>query len=468
MNPEWLIITADDLRYEREQLRDEGKDLGSIREDFEEVIEALDSAGPTVEKVEDRVDVVDSAIDASALREQRGRAQALMDAGQELPVRDGYAYEEPSDLAGITSARPAAEPAAFDPAGEPVSEHIHGAWLGRCAGCLLGKPVEGWTTEKMHAILKAENNFPLSRYVSSDVPDTILDEWSVDPEGVFRSAIDRVDHMPEDDDTNYTVAGLDLVGRHGDGFGAEDVARYWMRNVPLLRTHTAERVAYRNFANLVGPPESARHRNPYREWIGALIRADPYGYVKVGRPAEAAELAWRDARVSHVKNGIYGAMWVAAMLAVAPGADSLEEVIRAGLAQVPERSRLRDAVTDVLDWQAAGIGYEAAFDRLHDRWDETHYHHWCHTISNAQIIAIGLLWGGGELGPSICRTVQAGFDTDSSGATVGSIVGMYRGVNDLADEWVAPLADRIETGIDGYAEVPISELAAETTDLAVP
>jgi ADP-ribosylglycohydrolase len=465
MDPEWLILTANDLRYEREQLRDEGKDVEPLVEEFEAVIDLLDVPELRIEKVEDRVDVVDSAVDADALHEHRERANELLDEARELPECDGHRFHEPSDLDGIEAARPEREPSTFDLGGERLSDHLEGAWLGRCAGCLLGKPVEGWTTEKMRAVLEAGDNFPPSRYPRSDIPQPVLEEWDVDPDGVFRSTIDRVDHMPEDDDTNYTVGGMDLLKTHGTAFTSEDVARYWMRNIPLLRTHTAERVAYRNFANLIGPPESARHRNPYREWIGALIRADPYGYAAVGDPELAAELAWRDARVSHIKNGVYGSMWVAAMLAVAPDAEGLPELLRRGLAQIPEESRLAEAVTDVIGWRNEGIDYEEAFDRLHGRWDETHYHHWCHTISNAQSISIGLLWGDGDLGRSISRTVQLGFDTDSAGATVGSLVGMYRGADTLSGEWVEPLNDTIDTGIDGYQQVAISELAAETAEL---
>jgi ADP-ribosylglycohydrolase len=468
MRPEWLLVTADDLRFEREQLREEGRDVGPLEAEFAELIDALDPEGRGPTPVEDRVDVVDAVAATDAAVENRDRVNALLDDARNLSWREDYPWHEPNELTVIRSSRPLERPRwKTAPTGETLEDHLYGAWLGRCAGCLLGKPVEGWTTEKTWAVLRAQDNFPLERYVEADLPESVAAEHGVDPEGVFRSALGPDDAgMPEDDDTNYTVAGLDLLVTHGLGFDSGDVARNWMRNVPMLRTHTAERVAYRNFATLVEPPESARHRNPYREWIGAMIRADPYGYVAVGDPALAAELAWRDARVSHVKNGIYGAMWVAAMLAAAPAVETPRELLRAGLAEIPERSRLTSAVADVLGWREEGIEYDEALERLHDRWDQTNYHHWCHTISNAEIVCIGLLWGEGELGPSICRTVQAGFDTDSSGATVGSLVGMLVGADALPGEWVDPLEDTIESGIDGYARVAISDLAATTAELA--
>src|SRR5438045_415981 len=142
--------------------------------------------------------------------------------------------------------------------------------------------------------------------------------------------------MPEDDDLNYTVCGLAIVEKYGREFTPENVAEFWLQNLPLLHTCTAERVAYKNFTNNIMPPDSAIHRNPYREWIGAQIRADFWGYINPGDPQAAAEMASRDACVSHVKNGVSGEMWVAAMVAAAFTTDDINEIIEAGLAQIPQ------------------------------------------------------------------------------------------------------------------------------------
>ena len=62
----------------------------------------------------------------------------------ELGAPEGFPYEEPSDLERIRGLRPASPGEIKRPAGEALRDRILGAWLGRIAGCLVGKPVEGW------------------------------------------------------------------------------------------------------------------------------------------------------------------------------------------------------------------------------------------------------------------------------------------------------------------------------------
>jgi ADP-ribosylglycohydrolase len=271
--------------------------------------------------------------------------------------------------------------------------------------------------------------------------------------------------MPQDDDTSYTIIGMEIIRQKSIDFTPADVARIWMMNMPLLSACTAERAAYRNFANQIDPPASALVRNPYREWIGAQIRADFYGYTALGRPELAAELAWRDASISHTANGIYGEMWAAAMLAAAAVESDTQSIVEAGLSEVPAGSRFTEGIRRVLNWRDADIGFEKAVKRLHNQWDEYNQHHWCHTISNAQIVTAALLWSNGDFEKAVTQSVWPGFDTDCNGATVGSIMGMILGAKALPEKWTSVLNDTVQSKVSGYNISSITGLAKEMFEL---
>jgi ADP-ribosylglycohydrolase len=451
-------LTGCDLVTEYAQARDEGRDLR------------------TVEKVFNRLNKADGKGKAvGGERDERwvAEALALIDRVQTLPFRKDYPYVEPSDLPGIRMARPAR------PALKPwrggraeFERRLHGGWLGRICGCLLGKPVEGASRSDIRIWGEATRNWPLKGYFREPTPAQLK---AMEANGFKRKLGARlrpmlagqIRGMVEDDDTNYTVIGFGIVKQWGAAFTPADVATCWMNNVPVLHTFTAERAAYRNFVANVVPPRSASFRNPYREWIGAQIRADYFGYANPGDPERAAEWAWRDASISHVKNGIYGEMWVAAMLAAAYVETDWARIIRAGLAQVPAKCRLREEVEKVLAMRAAGVTYAEAADRIHAQWNEGVGHHWCHTNSNAQIVALGLLYGDNDFEKTIAGAVMPGFDTDCNGATCGSLWGVRNGVDKVPGKWARPMRDTIHTGVDGYHKARIGNLAAEMAEVAM-
>jgi ADP-ribosylglycohydrolase len=399
-------------------------------------------------------------------------AKKLIDKIRSAPVAAGYPYDEPSDLDSIRKARPAnkkrRESFKIDP--EAYYDKAYGAWLGRCAGCLLGQPVEGWRRKRITGLLSDTGNYPVSYYISSDINKKLKTKYEVvDDRQVYGSSkvnwINNIDCMPEDDDTNYTILYLKTLETYGRNFTSDDVAASWLQNVPILHVCTAERVAYRNFVDLVMPPLSGSYYNAYREWIGAQIRADFFGYVNPGATETAAEYAWRDGRISHVKNGIYGEMFAAAMTARAAVSRDMKDIILSGLGEVPEKSRLTEGVKNVLSWREEGIDWEAALDRVHQIYDESNSHHWCHTISNAMICGVSLLWGDGDLEKTIGIAVCAGFDTDCNAATAGSIAGMVNGAKALPEKWIKPLNNKVKSGIDGYNLCEISGLARQTVKL---
>ncbi|MFE0377525.1 ADP-ribosylglycohydrolase family protein [Streptomyces inhibens] len=400
----------------------------------------------------------------------RALAVTLLDELALLPCPS--ANDEPTDLTAIQAGwlrKPSSGRAG--PGGGASAARLEAAWLGRAAGCLLGKPVEKLPLSGVRALARSTGNWPLAAYfteVGLDPAVAARHPWNRRSRAT--SLAENIDGMPEDDDLNYPLLGLLLLERHGHDFTTADVGRLWLDELPAGRTFTAERLAYRNLLDGIEPPHTARHRNPFREWIGAQIRADVFGWTHPGDPAAAAAQAWRDATLSHTANGVYGAMFAAAALAeAAGGATDVHGALRAGLAVIPARSRLARAVRFGIaaahdEPTGTPAGFATVVDRLHTAYG---HHHWVHTVPNAALLAAALTHADGDFTGSICRAVSGGWDTDSNGATAGSLTGLLAGSPDaLPARWTAPLRGRLATSVGGLDGIGFDALAERTAALA--
>ncbi|WP_327157436.1 ADP-ribosylglycohydrolase family protein [Streptomyces tubercidicus] len=379
------------------------------------------------------------------------------------------------DGGGVPTGRPetARSETARPETARPETARLEAAWLGRAAGCLLGKPVEKLPLAGIRALARSTGNWPPAGYFTETGLDpAVTARYPWNRRSRTTSLAENIDGMPEDDDLNYPLLGLLLLERHGPGFTTADVARLWLDELPAGRTFTAERVAYRNLLDGIEPPHTARHRNPFREWIGAQIRADIHGWTHPGDPAAAAAQTWRDATLSHTANGVYAAMFTAAALAAAAGGGTdVHGALRAGLAVIPARSRLARAVRGGIalardEPTGTPDGFAAVVDRLHTAYG---HHHWVHAVPNAALLAAALTHADGDFTGSICRAVSGGWDTDSNGATAGSLAGLLAGSPAaLPARWTAPLRNRLATGVRGLDGIGFDALAERTAALVVP
>ncbi|GAB2739614.1 ADP-ribosylglycohydrolase family protein [Streptomyces bullii] len=392
-----------------------------------------------------------------ASRYLRRLAQDLLDELADLPSR--LADDEPTDLERIRSLCPGwPQPAGRRAGGAAAS--LEAAWLGRAVGCLLGKPVEKLPLDGIRRLARSTGNWPLHTWFTArGVPEDLAARYPWNRRSAATSLAENIDGMPEDDDLNYPLLNLLLLRRHGRDFTTADVARTWLDHLPAGRTFTAERIAYRNLLTGVEPPRTARHRNPFREWIGALIRADVHGWTNPGDPAAAAEQAHRDATLTHTANGVYAAMFAAATIAAAAtGGQDVHACLRTGLAVVPPNSRLARAVRHAVHLARAHDDFDTVVDELHATHGATH--HWVHAVPNTALVAAALTHADGDFTGSICRAVSGGWDTDSNGATAGSIAALLAGhPAALPDHWTAPLKNRLSTSVGDFDGIGFDALA---------
>ena len=413
-----------------------------------------------VQREESGYDVVGLSAEVQAavdnLESAPGEIERLYNELDRTQLRSGWAYEEPSVLEEILALAPGVEMRS-KPSATVLRDRVHAAWLGRCAGCNLGKPVEGgWGRDKLRRYLEMGDAFPLSDYIPA--LDPMPGEFVFHPS--WRDATrGRVRGMARDDDTDYTMLALRILEKYGPEFTSADVGAAWLLALPFDMVYTAERVAYRNLIYGMNAPSTASHHNPYREWIGALIRGDMFGYVLAGDPAAAARLAYKDAALSHTSNGIYGEMWAAALVAAAFSSGSAQEALDAALGVVPARSRLAEALRTTMDAHRNGASWDDAMASIESRLAG---YHWVHTINNAAVVAAALLWGSGDFSRTIGLAVEAGLDTDCTGATAGSVFGALHGRAALPGHWVDPLENLMHSAIFGFEGVHITDLVDRT------
>lgn len=237
-----------------------------------------------------------------------------------------------------------------------VLEKIYAGFLGMNAGIRLGAPVEPafWDSEnirkyygELHGYVKDYKHFAADDDANGPV--------------FFLRALDDMENFGEPTPQDVAEAWLN--------YGREGVGLYWWGGYGVSTEHTA----YLNLKNGIPAPQSGSiHQNgkTLAEQIGGQIFIDTWGLIAPADPARAARYAVTAASVSHDGEGLHGAAFMAAAISKAFETSDMEEVIEAGLAQIPADCLYRqvfDAVrrcyqNDPQDWRglpcyaAGGMG----------------------------------------------------------------------------------------------------------------
>lgn len=330
---------------------------------------------------------------------------------------------------------------------------------------MLGKPVERLSMrrgfETLTSYLESANALPLRDYVPFAEGHENIREIDAS------CCASRLSQAEPDDDINYTVLSLLMLEAHGADLTTVDVARTWLNRLPFGMTFTAERAAYRIltekgdewFAQFGEPGFDLAEcaDNPYNDWIGAQIRTDLYGWVCPGRPELAADLARRDAELSHRGDGVEGARFVAALGAAVPEADSLAAAVSQALALIPEASGAAHAIR---------LGVQHAGDSQGDAAIRAEYAELSpvHTLNNLALVVWSLLSHPDDFSAAIGEVVAAGLDTDCNGATVGGLWGLQGKA--IPERWRAPWQGRVGVSLAGMSELPLDGLVDRTVAVA--
>lgn len=377
-----------------------------------------------------------------------------------IPINKELELNEPNELEQIKALRPKGPRKIWSSLPfEVYKDKLEGAFLSRLAGCTLGAPVEFYSVEHMKRWASyTGDTFPPTDYWSMiKYPDDLRYEKSCFQK-YTRGLMNKV---PVDDDITYTLLGLLIAEEYGVDFTTKDVGTAWIKYLPYACT--AEEVALKNLKNGVSAMQSAEINNPYCQWIGAFIRSDPFAYIAPAYPEKAAELAYRDAYISHRRNGIFGEMFFAATQSAAFAVDHPIEAIKIGLTEIPKDCSLAKDINWALEVGKEVKDYQQARELVEERFKGMSV---AHTNNNACLTVFGLLIGGTDMTRVISQIVAMGMDNDCTAATAGSIVGAIIGKKNISRHWYERFHNIVDHYLNNVGEMHIDDIICRFIKLA--
>lgn len=385
-----------------------------------------------------------------------------------LPLRTDWLYVEPNELEEIWAECDPHRPMGQigSPSVPDCVEKTRTAFLSAVCGCILGKPLEiDPTLPELKNAGESVGEWPLHDYI----PEKLLNALGKRHGDWSETVRETIQYVAPDDDINYSILGMLALEKKGLAFARTDLMDLWLHNLPPLFTWGPERAfLLRSGMHSI----DAQGEPPFQNWVemwnpsdeacGAAIRVDAYGYACPGRPALAAELAWRDSGMTHRRAGIYASMFIAAAIATAYVACDPLDIFRTALQFVPRKSRFYEIVSDCLSIVASASDWLEGYEGIHAKYKE--YGH-CRLYQECGLLINSARFATG-IADAFCKQVSQGCDTDCFGEIIGSIMGAYFGPGNLDPRWLAPFNDDLRTSLACFHDRSLQSVARRMGQLS--
>jgi ADP-ribosylglycohydrolase len=335
-------------------------------------------------------------------------------------------------------------------------ERVYAGVLGKLIGVYLGRPIEGWTYQRIMKELG-----PIEYYVHDrfDAPLVVTD-----------------------DDVSGTFTFVRALAEHGAraDISAEDIGKTWLNSIIEQRSilwwggngNSTEHTAWLNLKRGLPAPQSgsiATNGQAVAEQIGAQIFIDGWALVTPGQPKLAAKLAEAAGSVSHDGESVHAAKLLAAMEAEAFLTSDIDHLLDVGLSVIPGNSLIASLARDVRAWSAELTDWREARERIEDHYGYDKYPGNCHVVPNHALILLALIYSRGDFHQAMTIVNTSGWDTDCNSGNIGCLIGIMHGLKGLdgGPDWRGPLADRalISSSDGSYAVNDAARIACDIASL---
>ena len=315
---------------------------------------------------------------------------------------------------------------------ETLKDKIYACWVGKNIGGTMGTPYEG--NRDVH-----------------DIQGFVTEEGKV---------------LPNDD------LDLQLVWlRAMDEMGPESVnervlGEYWMTHIgPMWNEYGVGKSNMRE--GLLPPLAGEVYNDKWKHSNGAWIRTEIWACLFPGCPEKAIRYAFYDACVDHgYGEGTYAAIFVAAMESAAFVIKDVKTLLEIGLSKIPTDCRMAKAVRLVMEEYEKGTDWKTVRQMLVEQSADIG---WFQAPANVGFVVLGLLYGEGDFKKSMILAINCGDDTDCTGATIGSLMGIMNGIAGLPSDWRSHIGDQIATicNLNGHGAWPATctELTERVMDM---
>lgn len=245
------------------------------------------------------------------------------------------------------------------------------------------------------------------------------------------------------DDLDLQLVWLRAVNEQGpENINSKLLGEYWLSWITPNWNEYG--VCKANMRDGVLPPMSGEVNN--EEWKhsnGAWIRTEIWACMYPAMVEKAIRMAYEDASVDHgYGEGTYAAIFVAAMESAAFVIQDARALLEIGLSKIPEDCRVARSAKLVIKAYDEGVSWKDCREMLvKDSADLG----WFQAPANVGFVVLGLLYGEGDFKQSLIYAVNCGDDTDCTGATLGSLLGIMGGMKVIPDDWRAYIGDGIKS-----------------------
>ncbi len=243
------------------------------------------------------------------------------------------------------------------------------------------------------------------------------------------------------DDLDLQLVWLEALETHGVDPSITQLAQTWASYAAAYPWNEYG-FFMRNWTRGLRPPVAGCFENYFVDEEGSPIRSEIWAVLHAGDPQAAARMAWKDSVLDHAGGeGQWGEMFLAALEAAAFVESDPHTLIDIGLAMIPLSSHLARAVREAVWCHRQGLSWDAARQRVTDRFAGIQP---CNAVPNTAFVILGWLYGT-DFGDRLLKAVNCGWDTDCTGATLGSLLGILHGTAGIPVRWKAPVGENIVT-----------------------